>query len=125
MKTLYATSLYLLITCLTCVNGMHIQSASKTHDDYCITVGPDAPASVARRQVQYARMLVVYFDSKLNMTYGNQFREPCSTALKDQVLILSEEGEIVTEEEKYMTWNDNTSQYTFLSAQIMCLTILS
>lgn len=64
MKTIYATSLYLLITCLTSVIGADIAPIENTQFKLCFYVsnlGPYDPLTVS----------VIYFDCKfnLNMTY--------------------------------------------------------
>ena len=134
MKASYATSLYLLITCLTFVNGIRIESASKSHSHYCITAGPVIPPKATRRQLEsrsseFVKLSVFYFDSKLNMpvTYGNQFRTPSLPVLDAQGLNLGREGEILTagEKSKGQCLTLDGSQYTFLNPQIMYLTILS
>ena len=63
MKTFYATSLYLLITCLTSVNGQETSFAIKNEGlSACMIVTQTVQSSVDEGSVA---LLVIYFDYKL------------------------------------------------------------
>ena len=77
-KSLYATSLYLLITGLTSVNGLTSSSGVVIQNSFfgeiCmfVPVGNVAFGSPVT-------MSVVYFKLNSNVTYGNQFRSACDS----------------------------------------------